>query len=86
MEEKEGPSETLQAVGVLSGITAFCVIFFNALTGAGVDDIIAGNLLLVALAGAGAQRRHGHALCLAHARQRRNMSRKRRMPRLAPPC
>jgi len=54
MGEKEGSSETLQAVGVLSGITAFCVIFFNALTSAGVDDIIAGNLLLVALAGAGA--------------------------------
>jgi hypothetical protein len=57
MDEAEGPSETLQAVGVLSGITAFCFIFFNALTSAGVDDIIAGNLLLVALAGAGAPRR-----------------------------
>eukprot|EP00967_Tisochrysis_lutea_P094400 scaffold137219_cov31-Tisochrysis_lutea.AAC.3 len=53
MEEDEGPSETLQALGVLSGISAFCVIFFNTLTSAGVDDIVAGNLLLVALAAAG---------------------------------
>lgn len=54
MEETEGPSETLQALGVAGGLTAFCFAFFYALTSAGVDDVVAGNLLLVALAAAGA--------------------------------
>lgn len=85
MGEKEGSSETLQAVGVLSGITAFCVIFFNALTSAGVDDIIAGNLLLVALAGAGAPRRQCPALGLTRARQRWIVPRNRLAPFLNPP-
>ncbi len=53
-EGGEERNETLLGLGVISGITAFCFIFFSGMTSQGVDDVIAGNLLLVALAGAGA--------------------------------
>ena len=48
-EQLAEEDETLEAVKIAGGLSAACIGFYTALTYGGVDDTLAGNLVLLAL-------------------------------------